>query len=368
MRLAVCAALLICCSPITLRAQSAQPAAVPVGTVVAERKPIARTAEFVGRVEAIQRVEVRARVKGFLDKVLFKEGDTVKAGAPLYTIEKGLFQADVQQAEGSLQRSKASLALAVVQRKRAVELMEKNAGTVVARDQAVALEGQAQGAMTTDEANLATAKINLGYTDIVSPIDGRIGRTSVTIGNVVGPDSGALTTIVSQDPMYVTFPVSQREFLRGQQTGERADVNAIKVRLRFSDGSLYAQQGTINFVDVSVDRATDTITARATVPNPGGALFDGQLMRVFLEAGKADERVLVPQTALIADQGGTYVFIVEDGKAAMRRVKLQGPSGTESVLESGLNGGEQVIVEGLQRVRPGVPVQATAVAPTLGAK
>ncbi len=368
MRLAVCAAFLTCCCVIAAHAQGTQPAAVAVGTIVAEKKPIARTAEFVGRVEAIQRVEVHARVKGFLEKILFKEGDTVKTGDALYTIEKGLFQADVQQAEGALQRSKASLALATVQRKRAVELMEKNAGTVVARDQAVALEGQAQGAMTTDEANLATARINLGYTNIVSPIDGRIGRTSVTIGNVVGPDSGVLTTIVSQDPMYVTFPVSQREFLRAQQTGQRTDVNKIKVRLQFSDGSFYAQEGTINFVDVSVDRATDTVIARATVPNPNSALIDGQLMRVLLEAGNTDERVLVPQTALIADQGGTYVFIVEDGKAAMRRVKLQGPSGANSILESGLDGGEQVIVEGLQRVRPGVPVKATPVVPTLGAK
>jgi len=368
MRLAVYAALFICCPIVAVHAQGTPPAAVPVGTVVAERKPIARTADFVGRVEAIQRVEVRARVKGFLEKILFKEGDTVKAGDPLYTIEKGLFQADVEQAEGALTRSKASLALAIVQRKRAVELMEKNAGTVVARDQAVALEGQAQGAITTDQANLATAKINLGYTDIVSPIDGRVSRTAVTIGNVVGPDTGVLATIVSQDPMYVTFPVSQREFLRAQQTGERTDINAIKVRLQFSDGSMYAQEGTINFVDVSVDRATDTITARATVPNPGGALFDGQLMRVILQSSKADERVMVPQTALIADQGGTYVFVVQDGKAAMRRVTIQGPNGANTVLETGLEGGEQVIVEGLQRVRAGAPVQATPVAPALGAK
>jgi membrane fusion protein (multidrug efflux system) len=343
-------------------AQEGQPAAVPVGTVVAELRPVARALEFVGRIEAIEQVEVRARVKGYLQEIMFKEGDRVRVGDLLYRIEKDLFRADVRQAEGALERSKAALTLAIAQRHRAVELMQKSAGTVVARDQAVALEGQAKGAILTDEANLATAKINLGYTDIVSPINGRISKTNVTIGNVVGPESGVLTRIVSEDPIYVTFPVSQREFLRAQQSGRSPEVTQIKVRLRFADGSVYPHEGRINFVDISVDRLTDTILARASVANPSGALFDGQLMRVMLEAGIPEQRVMIPQTALIADQGGTYVFVVEDGKAVPRRVKMQGARGTETVLESGLNGGETIIVDGLQRVRPGIPVKATPMA------
>jgi membrane fusion protein (multidrug efflux system) len=367
MRLAIGTGLLVCALTVPALGQEAAPAAVAVGTVVAELRPIARTIEFVGRVAAIEQVEVRARVTGYLDEVLFKEGELVKVGDPLYRIEKGLFEADVRNAQGALERSKASLNLAVLQRQRAVELLAKNAGTAVARDQAVALEGQAKGQVMTDEANLATARINLGYTDIVSPITGRIGRTKVTKGNVVGPDSGVLTTIVSQDPMYVTFPVSQREFLRAQQGGQRPDVASIKVRLRFADGSEYAHGGNINFVDVSVDQATDTVLARATFPNPASALIDGQLTRVHLEAGKTQDLVTVPQTALIADQGGTYVFVVENGKAAMKRVRPQARSGTDAILESGLNGGEEVIVEGLQRVRPGMPVRATPLPKTLKA-
>jgi len=146
-------------------AQQQEPAAVPVGVVAAERRPVAKTLDFVGRVEAVQRVEVRARVKGYLEAVLFKEGDMVKTGAPLYRIEKSLFEADVEQAEGALARSNASVTLATVQKQRAQTLMEKNAGTVVARDQAVAMEGTAKGQVMSDTATLDTAKINLGYTD-----------------------------------------------------------------------------------------------------------------------------------------------------------------------------------------------------------
>ncbi len=198
---------------------SAQQASLPVGTVYAERQSIAQTQGFVGRIESIERVDIRARVKGYLEQVLFKEGDHINKGDPLYHIEKGLFQAAVEQAQGALERSKAAKILTVIQLQRAEELLTKQAGTAVARDQALAADQQAQGQILSDQANLDTAKINLGYTDIASPITGKISRTNVTAGNVVGPDTGPLTLIVSQDPMYVTFPVSQREFLQAQTGG-----------------------------------------------------------------------------------------------------------------------------------------------------
>jgi membrane fusion protein (multidrug efflux system) len=315
--------------------------------------------DFVGRVEAINRVEIRARVKGYLEAVLFKEGDLVKEGAPLYRIEKGLFEAAVEQAQGALQTSKAQYELAEKNRKRQEELFAKNVSAGKALDEAVASEGEAKGAIMTNEANLQTAQINLGYTDIIAPITGKVGRTSLTKGNVVGPDSGVLTTMVSQEPMYVTFPVSQREFLQAAQTGRPTDVKSIKVRIRFSDGSVYDQLGEINFVDVTVDRTTDTVIARATIPNPNGRLIDGQLVRVNLESGTPEEKVVIPQAALIADQEGVYVFVVEDGKAVIKRVKPGGESGTNVVIDAGLSGGEQVIVEGLQGVRPGIAVRAS---------
>jgi len=366
MRIAVCAIALICGLAQPAHAQQREPSDVAVGTVAAERRPISQSLDFVGRVNAINRVEVKARVTGYLEAVQFREGDLIKEGDPLYSIEKGLFQAAVGQAEGALERSKASKALTEIQLQRAQELLAKNAGTAVARDQAVAADEQAKGAMTQDDASLQTAKINLGYTDIVSPISGKVGRTNITKGNVVGPDSGALTVIVSQDPMYVTFPVSQRDFLRAQEAGRQVDVKSIKVQLRFASGATYDKEGQINFVDVTVDRSTDTLLVRATFPNPSGGLIDGQLVRVALESKKPEEKVVVPQAALIADQEGVYVFVVEDGKAVVKRLKLGGESGTDAVVETGLSGGEQVIVEGLQGVRPGVPVRATPILQKLG--
>jgi membrane fusion protein, multidrug efflux system len=365
MRVAFLAGLAVFALSLPADAQQ-QPTAVPVGVVKAELRPIADTLEFVGRVEAINRVEIRARVTGFLDDVLFKEGDPVKEGDPLYRIEQGLYQAAVEQAQGALERSKAAKILTELQLQRAQELLDRNAGTVVARDQARAQDEQARGAIMTDDANLATAKINLGYTDIRSPIAGKASKTNVTKGNVVGPSSGVLTTIVSQDPMYVTFPVSQRDFLRARQSGNKVDVAGISARLRFADGSVYDQVGRINFIDVTVDRSTDTVLVRATFPNPASGLTDGQLVRVNLESGTAKEKVVVPQAALIADQQGVYVFVVEDGKAAVKRVKVGGESGTDSIVDSGLNAGDLVIVEGLQGVRPGAPVLATPLPATGG--
>ena len=340
-------------------AQQQPSTAVPVGIVKAERKPIAKAGDFVGRVDAISRVEIRARITGFLEEVLFKEGDLIKEGTPLYHIEMGLFEAQVQQAEGALERSKAAKALSALQLNRAEELVEKQAGTLVARDQARAQDQQADAAVIVDEANLATARINLGYTDILTPITGKVGRTNITKGNVVSPGSGPLTMIVSQDPMYVSFPVSQREFLRAQAAGRQVDISKIKARLHFVDGTAYQHEGSINFVDVQVDRATDTILVRATFPNPSGALVDGQFVRIEVEREKPEDKVVIPQAALIADQEGVYVFTVEDGKAAVKRVKPGSTTDTGVVIDQGLMAGELVIVDGLMLVRTGIEVRAT---------
>jgi len=345
-------------------AQSAgAPVAIPVGVITAESKPVTKAQDFVGRVESVQRVEVKARITGYLEDVLFKEGDLIKEGAPLYAVEKGLFQAAVEQAEGELTKSKAAKVLTEVQLQRAEDLLAKSSGTAVARDQALAADQSAQGAILVDEANLQTAKINLGYASINSPITGKVGKTNITKGNVVSPQSGPLTVIVSQDPMYVTFPVSQREFLRAQQAGHNIDITGIKASLLFADGSPYKHPGKINFVDVTVDRTTDTVLARAAFPNPDGALVDGQFVRVALEGGNPEEKIVIPQAALISDQEGVYVFIANDGKAAVRRVKTGAAVGTGVVIEQGLTGGELVIVEGIQGLRRDIPVRATPLPP-----
>jgi membrane fusion protein (multidrug efflux system) len=345
--------------------QPAAPATVPVGTVAAARKPITKTADFVGRVQAIDRVEVQARITGYLEGVLFKEGELVKEGQRLYQIEKDLFQAAVDQAQGALAASSAKKLLTSIQYERAEQLVKTSAGTVVARDQALTADRAADAQIISDKANLDTSNINLRYTEITSPIAGKIGRTSITKGNVVTPQSGTLTTIVSQDPIYVLFPVSQIQMMRAREKGPPGGITAIKSRLRFPDGSTYDQVGRIDFVDVTVDRATDTVQLRAVFPNPAGSLIDGQLVNVTLEAGDPEEQVLVPQAALITDQQGVYVFIVDNGKAAIRRVKTGGASGEDIAVIEGLSGGEQVVIEGLQAVRPGISVKASPAAPTL---
>jgi len=346
--------------------QPAAPATIPVGTVVASEQSVTPSLEFVGRIEAINHVEIKARVTGYLEEVLFKEGEAVKEGAPLYRIEKGQFEAAVKQAEGALERAKSAKVLTEIQLQRAKDLLATNSGTVVARDQALAADQQAHAAILEAEANLQSAQINLGYTDIAAPIAGKISRTNITKGNVVGPDKGTLTTLVSQDPMYVTFPVSLREFLSKSKTSQATDMARFKVKLRYSDGSLYDQDGTVNFLDVVANRSTDTVLARASIANPKGGLIDGELMTVVVETREPEKKIVIPQAALIADQGGIYVFVVEDGKAAIRRIKVGRAHGTGIIVESGLAGGELVVVEGLQSVRPGAAVRANPVPPVTG--
>lgn len=363
-----CAAAVVLCSVgLAPSIWAQQPSATPVGTIAAERRPITPTSEFVGRVEAVERVDIRARVTGFLQQTLFKEGDLVKQGAVLYRIEPESFQAAVLRARGALLEAQAKYANATAQRTRTEELVKTDAAARSTLDQRVAAEKGAQGEVVTADANLKTATIDFGYTEIAAPISGEIGRSKFTQGNVVGPDSGPLTVIVTRDPMYVIFPVSQREFLTVKQQEERRKKQeALAVRIRFSDGSTYDQVGKINFVDVTVDRATDTVLVRATLPNPNGTLIDGQLVRVSVEAEKPQEKVLVPQSAIIVDQQGTYVFAAEDGKAAIKRVKLGGESGPDAIVEQGLKGGEQVIVQGMESLRPGTPVIASPSPPALG--
>ena len=337
------------------------PPAIPVGVVPAVLQPVTRAAAYVGRIEAQNRVDITARVTGYLEAVLFKEGATVAEGAPLFRIEQPPFEAAVQQAQGALLQAQATLANATLQRQRADELVKTNSVPVAERDTRAAAEKNAQGAVIRAEADLKTAQINLSYTEITAPITGRIGRAAVTQGNVVGPNSGSLATIVSIDPMYATFPVSQRDFLGLQHEKERMKADAVLVKLSFADGSAFPQVGRIDFVDTTVDRATDTVIVRAVVPNPDGVLVDGQFVNISVQGDKPDEKIVVPQAALIADQAGNYVFIVENGTAMVKRVKLGGEVGPHVVVAQGLEPGAQVIVEGVQSVRPGAPVTASPV-------
>ena len=341
----------------------AQPAppAIPVGVVTASTQAVNPGTTFVGRVEAIQRVDVRARVTGFLELVDFREGATVHEGDTLFHIEQDPFIAAQLQARGALLQAQGQLSNASTQLARAEELVKSNATSVSTRDDRLAARQSAQGAVIRADADLRTATINLGYATIAAPIAGRIGRTALTKGNVVGPQSGVLATIVSVDPIYVSFPISQRAFLAMKPEDVHSQSADLVVRLQFSNGSMYPQLGHLSFLDVMVDRATDTIMVRAQVPNPNGELIDGQFLRARIEGRDPAQAVVVPELALLIDQQGTYVFVVENGHAQMRRVKAGDEIGTNVAIEEGVRQGEEVVVEGLMSLRPGAAVVASPV-------
>ena len=216
------------------------------------------------------------------------------------------------------------------------------------------------------QAALPEAQINLGYTRIVAPVDGRIGLAAYQKGALLGPESGPLATVVSQDPIYVTFPVSQRQILQVQQQvqgkAQTAAQSAV-VRLQLPDNSPYPAPGTMNFSDVTVGRSTDTVLVRAIFPNPQRVLVDGQYVRLQVEDAQPQQALLVPQRALLNDQGGSYVFVVDsDSKAQTKRIKRGATEGSDIVVVEGLRAGDRVIVDGVQKVKPGMEVDAAPVA------
>jgi membrane fusion protein (multidrug efflux system) len=337
---------------------SAPPPAVTVVKVAsANVKP---TSSFTGRVEAMFKVDLRARVDGFLEKRLFQEGADVKEGELLFVIEKGLYQAAVDQAKAGIATADATLKQADIEVGRQSELVDKNVGTQAKLDQVTATQGEARGNMLAQKAALEKAQLQLGYTDITAPIAGRIGRSSLSVGNFVGPNSGTLATIVSQDPIYVSFPVTQREILAVRKDQDTKKANEFVINLQLADGSRYASPGQLNFLDVTVNQGTDTVQVRATFPNPNRVLVDGQLVNVVVELGKGESVLQVPQQALQLDQSGSFVLVVDkDNKVQIRRVEPGQAVGTATTVLKGLNAGDLVVTEGIQKVRPGQVVQAT---------
>ncbi|HEY6979378.1 efflux RND transporter periplasmic adaptor subunit [Reyranella sp.] len=361
----------------SVAAQQAQQAPA-VGVVDAARHSITQSSEYVGRIQATNRVNLVARVAAFLEEVLFTEGAEVKKGDLLFRLEQAPFRADVQARQAAVAQFKAQLLNAQSTLARAQALLKTPAGQQANVDTAVANEQALQAQVLGAEAQLQQATINLGYTEIRAPIDGKIGRTSVTVGNYVGPGtlSGVLTSIVSQDPMYVVFPISTRTAIELQQRTVR-HTGTLIVRLRLPDGRIYGQTGKLNFVDNSVSANTDTMTLRGAVPNPRvsqaaqGAreLVDGELVTVILEEPEPTEVLTVPRAAVLADQQGDYVFVVgADNKAEQRRVKLGQSTPALASVTSGLSEGEKVIVDGIQRVRAGQLVSPGPAAPPAGAR
>jgi membrane fusion protein (multidrug efflux system) len=322
--------------------------------------------EFVGHIKAVDKVDIRARVEGFLEKVLFREGLQVKAGDLLYQIEKVQFRAQVDQAKANLAAAEAESTNAHLEYGRQVELNRRQYSAQSVVDQNKALSETAAAKILQAKAALTQAEVNLDYTDIRSPIDGRIGRTAYTMGNLVNPASGVLATIVSQDPIYVLFPVSVRdlETIRDTRRREGGSLAKIDIGLRLPNGQDYPHPGVWNFTDPQVDQQTDTLIMRATIPNPEGNLADGEFVTAIIRERQSEPRLVAPQTALQVDQTGFYVLVVDGQHKIVQRRVVTGPNiDTDVVVTSGLSEGDKVVVDGIQKVRPGQVVQETVLPP-----
>jgi membrane fusion protein (multidrug efflux system) len=356
-------------APAAIWAQPAATGPPAVGVVEATKRPITESSQFLGRIEAVNRVNVVARVTAFLEKRLFVEGAEVKAGDELYRLERGPFEADLASKQAIVAQLQATLENAKLTTERARTLLGGPAGQQSTYDAAIANQRSLEAQVQSAQAQVQSSQINLDYTDIRSPIDGKIGRTAVTEGNVVSPGSGVLTTIVSQDPMYVVFPVSVRAGLELRaRYATRGGFDAVVIRIQLTDGRLYDQTGKLNFVSNTIAQSTDTFLLRGAIPNPtlhdpsttGGAvreLTDGEFVTVMLEGVQPVEVLAIPRAAVLSDQQGDFVFTVgADNKAEQRRVQLGQSTPTVAAVINGLSLGDKVIVEGLQRVRPGQPV------------
>lgn len=324
----------------------------------AQLKPLAARSEFIGRAAAVDKVDLRARVKGFLGPRKFNDGDAVKEGQVLFAIEPDTYQAAVDQRKAQRDAAQAALANADVQFKRAGELLRTNTGTQAVFDQRQSEQLQARAALEEAQAALRDAEINLSYTEIRSPITGRVGKAAVSPGNLVSPDSGVLATVVTESPMRVLFSVTQRELLEARRQGGGAE--GLVVQLRLADDSIFPEKGKLDFLDVVVDPKTDGQTVRAVFDNKDNLLTDGQTVRVVLEAEKPPMVVAISEAAVALDQGGAYVFVVNDKNVAeQRRIKVGTSRDGLLAVEDGLKAGDKVIVQGQQRVRAGMTVAPT---------
>lgn len=321
-----------------------------------EVRTLAPPSEYVGRLAVFDKVELRARVKGVLGKREFADGTKVTEGQLLFTIDPTPYRIAVNQKRALRDGAQATLINADAQLKRAAELLRTSNVSQVSYDQRLAEQLQAKAALDDAEAQLEDAELQLSYTKITAPIAGLIGRASVAPGNLVGPESGVLATIVNERQIRALFSVPQADLLnvrRDLRTGE-----ALAVRLRLADGKLYHERGKIDFIDVTVDPGTDGQMARAVFENEDELLTDGQTVRVLVEGNSPATVIAVPQPSLAIDQTGPYVYVVDSKDVVeQRRITIDFRRDGMIAVGSGLKEGERVIVQGQQRVRAGMEVE-----------
>ena len=332
-----------------------------VDVIVATQKKITPEASFVAKIEAQNRVGLRARVTGFLQETLFNEGDIVKKGQPLFIIEPVNFEAQVRSAEANLARAKAEAVNASAQYERTQTLFKTKDVSAAKLDEVQAAKDSATAAVAQMQAALDLAKKDLEYTTIVAPMDGKIGEKTFSIGELIGPSSGVLAEIVSINPIDAVFSVSENQLLTLQeQFGNNADT---EVDFITSNGKTYPHHGKIDFVDIALDEAMNTLKIKASFPNPDNHLISGQYGRVLLKANRKIDKIVIPMKAIQRNLTTAYVYIVDnENKIVKQEVQtgLELPN-FDIVIESGLTGGERVVVAGFQKIAPQMTVTPNVV-------
>jgi RND family efflux transporter MFP subunit len=313
--------------------------------------------DFVGNLRATEEVEIRARVEGYLIKRAFRDGDDVKKGDLLFLIDPREYNAELARSLAQLAKDRAALAFARSKVRRFTPLTEKELSPEDTLENWQTVVKERQGSVKAGDAAVELARLNLSYCTIRAPISGRIGRRLVDVGNLVGAgEETLLATIMQMDPIYVYFSPSERQIFQISQQNQEG---TLKVNLTLSGGGAYPHPGKLDFIDNRVDPATGTITMRAVIPNPDKLLVPGQYVNVRLFLGEQPEALLVPEKAVGADQGGSYVFVLGPDNVVEQRYVQTGLKSQNNLLlvEKGLKRGEQLVVEGMQLLRPGVKVQ-----------
>ncbi len=330
---------------------------------------VPRTMEAPGRMQAVRTAEVRARVEGILERRTYTEGSEVKAGSVLFRIDSRSLAANMEAAKATLARNQAQKLIAGQNLDRMQALVASNAISKQEFDQAMAAKAQANADVAAAQAALAKAEIDLSYATVTAPISGRIGRAQVTEGALVGKgEATPLASIEQYDPIWVNFSQSSADFLnlreatRGEHTRSgHAKASQAPVKLVLENGREYPHPGKLLFNDLAVDPTTGSVGLRAEFPNPDRSLLPGQFVTVRLPVALAENVIVVPQRAVqVSPQGQAVLVVAGDGKVQAQPVKTGGLSGTDWIVAEGLKGGERVIVNGVQKARPGMPVKAVA--------
>ncbi|MPZ16930.1 MAG: efflux RND transporter periplasmic adaptor subunit [Luteitalea sp.] len=363
------AAVLSACSRTAAQPADPPPPKVTVAEVL--HRDVTEWDEFTGRLEAVETVEVRPRVSGYVSKVLFTEGALVKAGALLFQIDPRPFQAEVDRLRAELARTRATVQRARLEAQRAERLRAQNAMSLEEQERRAAFAEESAAQVDAVAAALRAAELNLEFTQVTAPVSGRVSRAIVTQGNLVSTGPGEatlLTTVVSLDPIYAYFDADERIFLRyqnlaGDGGGTRPDLSRLPIQMAIASDTGFPREGQMNFLDNQVDPATGTIQGRAVFRNPRRQLTPGLFVRLRLAGNGSSRALLVQDRAVGTDLDKKFVYVVEDnGTVAYRTVTLGPLVDGMRVIRSGLKPGDRVVINGLQRVRPGVKVEPVVVA------